>query len=71
LPFAAVIIYYGIPYVIESFTSGEKSALALGAPARWIMKSAMPFGIGLFIVAAIVAALRNLTQRQKKFDDRE
>lgn len=35
VPFVLVICYFGIPYALESYNSGEKSALALGAPARW------------------------------------
>ncbi len=66
VPFVMVIFYFGIPYVIESYNMGEKSALALGGPARWLLKGAMPFGLGLLLLAAIVAALRNLNQRRGK-----
>ena len=66
LPFALVVIYYGIPYTAESYEAGEKLALALGAPGRWLLKAAMPIGLGLFLIAAIAAALRNLAQRLPK-----
>jgi TRAP-type mannitol/chloroaromatic compound transport system permease small subunit len=66
VPFVLVIFYFGIPYAVESYHSGEKSALALGAPARWLLKGAMPFGLGLLLLAAVVAALRNLSQRWSK-----
>ena len=36
------------------------AALAFGRPFRWLIKGALPFGVGLFLVAATVAALRNL-----------
>jgi TRAP-type mannitol/chloroaromatic compound transport system permease small subunit len=57
-PFAVIILYFGIPYAAESFRT--ESTL------RGIMKSAVPFGIGLFLLAAIVAAIRNLSQRHGK-----
>ena len=57
-PFAVVILYFGIPYAAESFRT--ESTL------RGIMKSAMPLGIGLFLLAAIVAAFRNLSRRRGK-----
>jgi TRAP-type mannitol/chloroaromatic compound transport system permease small subunit len=66
LPFTLVVVYYGIPYTIESYQAGEKLALGLGAPGRWLLKAAMPFGLGLFLIAAIIAAVRNLAQRLPK-----
>lgn len=66
IPFALVVLYFGIHYTAESFNDGEKLALALGAPGRWLLKGAMPFGLGLFLLAAVVAAVRNLAQRRLK-----
>ncbi len=57
-PFAAVILYFGIPHAEESFKSESF--------IRGLLKSAMPFGIGLFLIAAVVAALRNLSRRRGK-----
>jgi TRAP-type mannitol/chloroaromatic compound transport system permease small subunit len=57
-PFAAVILYFGIPHAEESFKSEPF--------IRGLLKSAMPFGIGLFLIAAMVAALRNLSRRRGK-----
>lgn len=60
LPFALVVIVYGAEYAADSWRHGERSALAWGRPLRWLVKGALPFGIGLFLVAATIAALRNL-----------
>ncbi len=66
LPFVMVVLYFGIDYAINSFDDGERLALTLGGPWRWLLKGAMPFGLGLFLLAAIVAAVRNLAQRRAK-----
>ena len=60
LPFALVVITTGIEYAASSYLSGERSALAFGRPLKWLIKGAVPFGVGLFLIAAGVAALRNL-----------
>ncbi len=60
LPFALVIIVYGIEYAADSYQTSERSALAFGRPLRWLIKGALAFGIGLFLVAATVAAIRNV-----------
>ena len=65
-PFVLVVIWFGIPFAIESFEMGEKAALTLGAPGRWIMKGAMSFGLILLLLAAVVAAVRTLAQRLDK-----
>jgi len=62
-PFILVVLYFGIHYTVDSFNDGEKLALTLGGPWRWLLKGAMPFGLGLFLLAAIVAAVRKLAQR--------
>jgi len=64
VPFVLVVLYFGIHYTVESFNDGERLALTLGGPWRWLLKGAMPFGLGLFLLAAIVAVVRNLAHRR-------
>jgi len=59
LPFGVVVIYTGIDYAADSYATGERAALAFGRPFRWLIKGAIAFGVGLFLVAATVAAIRN------------
>ena len=66
LPFVLVVLYFGIDYAAASFQDGERLALTLGGPWRWLLKGAMPFGLGLFLLAAIVAAVRNFVQRRAR-----
>ena len=60
VPVALVVIVAGVEYAADAYQIGERAALAFGRPFRWLIKGALPFGVGLFIVAATVAALRNL-----------
>ena len=66
LPFVLVVLYFGIDYAAESLHDGERLALTLGGPWRWLLKGAVPFGLGLFLLAAIIAAVRNLVQRHAR-----
>ncbi len=56
IPFAAIILYFGYSYARESFASESL--------VRGILKSSMPIGIGLFLLAAITAAVRTLAKRR-------
>jgi TRAP-type mannitol/chloroaromatic compound transport system permease small subunit len=60
LPFALVVIVHGADYADDSWRHGERSALAWGRPLKWLIKAALPFGVGLFLLATTIAALRNL-----------
>ncbi len=60
LPFAAIVIWYGLTMVELAYQAGERSAVSFGAPLRWINVSAIPIGIGLFTIAAICRTLRCL-----------
>jgi TRAP-type mannitol/chloroaromatic compound transport system permease small subunit len=52
-PFIALILIYGVPFVITSFELGEVSQSPGGLPYRWVIKAAIPLGFGLLLVAAI------------------
>ena len=60
LPFALVVIVYDIEYAADAYRDGERSALAYGRPFGWLIKGALAFGLGLFLLAATLAAIRNL-----------
>lgn len=51
LPFAAIILWSGGIMGISAFEHNEKAAIALGAPARWIIVAALPVGVGLLALA--------------------
>ena len=52
-PFAALICVYGIPFVADSFTSGEISPSPGGLPYRWIIKAALVGGFALLALGGV------------------
>lgn len=57
-PFALVSIHYGIDYTATSFAQGEGSASPGGLPQRWIVKSTVPLGMALLLLAGLAVFLR-------------
>lgn len=51
-PFIGMLLYYAVPYVIDSWTMNESSSAPGGLSQRWIVKSALPIGLSLLILAA-------------------
>ncbi|MCS5635356.1 MAG: TRAP transporter small permease subunit [Myxococcota bacterium] len=58
LPFCALIVYFGIPFVSESFATGEVSPSPGGLPGRFLIKAALPLGLGLVALAFFARLLR-------------
>lgn len=50
-PFIALILIYGVPFVLVSFELGEVSQSPGGLPYRWLIKAALPLGFGLLLLA--------------------
>jgi len=53
IPFAVTVILYALDYVALSYSFDEASASPSGLTHRWIIKSAIPAGFGLLLVAAV------------------
>jgi len=53
IPFLALIIWYGVPFVADSFATGERSSSPAGLPYRWVIKSALVIGCLLVLLAAL------------------
>ena len=53
LPFIALMLIYGVPFVVDSFVTGEISSSPGGLPYRWAIKSILVLGFGLLGVAAL------------------
>ena len=60
LPYMAVILWYGIDLAVQSYASGEGSAAAQGLGSRWVIKSALPIGFALMMLAGAVVLFRSL-----------
>lgn len=53
LPFVALMLIYGTPFVADSYVTGEVSSSPGGLPYRWAIKSVLLVGFGLLGVAAL------------------
>jgi TRAP-type mannitol/chloroaromatic compound transport system permease small subunit len=52
LPFMLLILFYSVPFVMQSFALNETSQSPGGLSHRWIIKSALPTGFALLLLAA-------------------
>lgn len=53
LPFIALILVYGVPFVLSSYRLGEASQAPGGLPWRWAIKAVLPIGFLLLALAAL------------------
>ena len=60
IPIALLITVESIPYVMESFNSGEQSGDPGGLTNRWIVKSLIPLSFFLLIITSIGFFIKNL-----------
>jgi len=60
LPFCTILIVLGVQNTWEAYWLAERSPAAMGLPSRWIVKSALPMGALLLLLAGLVVTGRNL-----------
>lgn len=60
LPFSLIVLYLGTIPAWDAFIMGERSRAALGLSHRWIIKSMIPVGAFLLLLAGLVVTFRNL-----------
>lgn len=66
LPFCIIAVYHSLSFVQWAWVQNEGSIDPGGLPARWIIKSFLPIGFGLFAIAALsqiyqtIGKLKNL-----------
>lgn len=58
LPFAAIVLWSGGLMAISAFEHNERAAIALGAPARWLIIAALPIGISMLALAVTAKMMR-------------
>ena len=58
LPFCALVLIFSVPFVSESFASGEISPSPGGLPGRFLIKAALPLGFAGVALAFISRLLR-------------
>jgi len=52
-PFLALVLLFSVPFVESSFVLGEVSQAPGGLPLRWLIKSMLPLGFTLLLLAAL------------------
>jgi len=60
VPFCLVVVIYGSELALMSFITDERSRAAMGLPMRWIIKSTLPFGALVLLLAGSCAFARNI-----------
>jgi len=58
IPFAILVIVYGVPFVERSYTLHEISSSPGGLGARWILKCMIVIGPALLVVVGLARILR-------------
>jgi TRAP-type mannitol/chloroaromatic compound transport system permease small subunit len=53
LPFAGLVFWYSADFTASSFAQNEASASGSGLGHRWIVKSAVPAGLALLLLAGV------------------
>jgi TRAP-type mannitol/chloroaromatic compound transport system permease small subunit len=53
LPFLAMLLWYGLPFVADSLATGERSSSPAGLPYRWLIKSMLVSGCARLGLAAL------------------
>jgi TRAP-type mannitol/chloroaromatic compound transport system permease small subunit len=59
VPFCVVLVVHGGRFTLASFDTSEGARAPLGLPMRWIIKSALPVGGILLLLAGLSVAIRN------------
>jgi len=60
IPYAALVIWFGLDFAQRSFSMDEVSSALTGLSHRWVIKSFVPFGLLLLLAAGVAVLLRNL-----------
>lgn len=58
LPFAVIVLWFGSLLAGISMADGERAAIGFGAPVRWLIIGAMPYGMLLLFIAMGARAAR-------------
>ena len=60
IPYTVLVIYYGLDFVFRSFSMNEVSSALTGLSHRWVIKSFIPIGMLLLLIAGISILLRKI-----------
>jgi TRAP-type mannitol/chloroaromatic compound transport system permease small subunit len=60
IPYTVLVIYYGIDFVIRSFNLNEVSSALTGLSHRWVIKSFIPIGMLLLLLAGFSILIKKV-----------
>ena len=60
IPYTIMVIFYGIDFVNRSYELKEVSSALTGLSHRWIIKSFIPLGMFLLLIAGFSILIRNI-----------
>lgn len=60
IPYSMLVIYFGLDFAYRSFAIGEVSSALTGLSHRWIIKSFVPLGMILLLLAGVAVLVRNV-----------
>ena len=62
IPWCLIVIYFSFNYAYASYSIGEGSPDPGGLPARYLIKFAVPLGIGLLFLQALAGVLKSIQE---------
>lgn len=65
LPFCVIAVYHSLSFVQWAWVQNEGSIDPGGLPFRWIIKSFLPIGFGLFAIAALSQIYQTIGKLKK------
>lgn len=66
-PFLYIVFDHSLDFVHEAWRMNEKSPSPLGLPCRWMIKSMIPFGFGLMVLASASRLIRTIISLKERF----
>lgn len=60
VPYAGLVLYFGIDFSQRSFEMSEVSSALTGLSHRWVIKAFVPLGMVLLLMATAAVVLRNV-----------
>ena len=70
IPYTIMVIFYGIDFVNRSYELKEVSSALTGLSHRWIIKSFIPLGMLLLLIAGFSILIRNIVFTYAKITNR-
>lgn len=58
IPYASILFWFSIDYVVRAYATGEGSVAGAGLSHRWIIKSFLTIGFALVVLSAIAVLFR-------------